>query len=286
MRAEAVTKALGGRWFGSYGMARCPAHEDRRPSLSIRDGEAGRLLLFCHAGCEYPAIRDQLPMALESLDAHPRRSASTVFADSAARARLIDIIWSGTRSIDGTLAEDYLRNRAVRCPLPRSLRFHTSLRHPSGAHVPAMVARIDMPGSELTGVHRTYLSAGKPTKSELQPVKAMLGKCAGGAVRLRAGKAALVVCEGIETGLSLCDALNEDFSVWAALSTSGVRRLRLPEPHFFGGLLIVATDGDQAGRTAGQELAKRAAGQKWTVETISAPDGLDYNDLAQRRVPQ
>ena len=33
-------------------MARCPAHDDREPSLSIRDGGDGRVLVHCHAGCE------------------------------------------------------------------------------------------------------------------------------------------------------------------------------------------------------------------------------------------
>ena len=31
--------------------ARCPAHEDRRASLSIGEGEDGRALVKCHAGC-------------------------------------------------------------------------------------------------------------------------------------------------------------------------------------------------------------------------------------------
>ena len=47
MRAESLTKALGGRWHGSYGTARFPAHDDRTPSLSVRDGDDGRLLTCC-----------------------------------------------------------------------------------------------------------------------------------------------------------------------------------------------------------------------------------------------
>jgi putative DNA primase/helicase len=37
--------------------ARCPAHADKRNSLSIGEGENGRLLLHCHAGCTFEAIR-------------------------------------------------------------------------------------------------------------------------------------------------------------------------------------------------------------------------------------
>jgi putative DNA primase/helicase len=33
-------------------MARCPAHNDPDPSLSIRDGDNGKLLVRCHAGCD------------------------------------------------------------------------------------------------------------------------------------------------------------------------------------------------------------------------------------------
>ena len=51
MTAREVTEALGGRWHGSYGTARCPAHEDdRRPSLSVTDGGGGGRLVKCHAG--------------------------------------------------------------------------------------------------------------------------------------------------------------------------------------------------------------------------------------------
>jgi DNA primase len=32
-------------------MARCPAHQDRNPSLSIATGRNGQILVHCHAGC-------------------------------------------------------------------------------------------------------------------------------------------------------------------------------------------------------------------------------------------
>lgn len=39
-------------WRGDSGVARCPAHRDRRPSLSVRLLPDGRALLHCYAGCE------------------------------------------------------------------------------------------------------------------------------------------------------------------------------------------------------------------------------------------
>jgi AAA domain len=44
------------RKVGDGFVARCPAHEDRMPSLSIHTGTDGRALLRCHAGCEWSAV--------------------------------------------------------------------------------------------------------------------------------------------------------------------------------------------------------------------------------------
>ena len=41
---------------GAGWCCRCPAHDDRTPSLSIRAGDDGRALLRCHAGCAVDAV--------------------------------------------------------------------------------------------------------------------------------------------------------------------------------------------------------------------------------------
>jgi hypothetical protein len=51
MTAESIAKALGGRKAGVSWIATCPAHDDREPSLSIRDADDGKVLVRCHAGC-------------------------------------------------------------------------------------------------------------------------------------------------------------------------------------------------------------------------------------------
>ena len=51
MTAEAIARALGGRKAGGCWMARCPAHDDREPSLSISVGDKGKMLIHCFAGC-------------------------------------------------------------------------------------------------------------------------------------------------------------------------------------------------------------------------------------------
>jgi hypothetical protein len=47
--------------------ARCPAHDDRSPSLSVAEGRKGRVLLFCHAGCEIDAIVQALAIEIRDL---------------------------------------------------------------------------------------------------------------------------------------------------------------------------------------------------------------------------
>ncbi len=282
MRAEALTRELGGRWRGRYGTARCPAHNDKNPSLSIRDGEDGRLLLFCHAGCDFGAIVSALS---DRGIAVPR--ARDDFADTAPAiqkpqqpvADLIRLIWSQSRPIEGTHAERYLRARGIDSGGFSRLHFHGALRHPTGERLPALVGLVEHVHGSAVGVHRTYLDPSAPRKTELEPDKAMLGDCKGGAVRLRPGHLGLAVCEGIETSLSLGAGLGQGFAVWAALSTGGVAGLELPARSDFGGSLLIGTDGDGPGRRAGSALADRATVLGWKVEIAAAPEGQDFNDL-------
>lgn len=60
--ARQVTEGLGGRWHASrsYGSARCPIHADHDPSLSVSDGDDGKVLVKCHKGCDRVAIIKEL----------------------------------------------------------------------------------------------------------------------------------------------------------------------------------------------------------------------------------
>ncbi len=52
MRAEALLELLQGVKRTARGWSsRCPAHNDKSPSLSIQEGQDGRILLHCFAGC-------------------------------------------------------------------------------------------------------------------------------------------------------------------------------------------------------------------------------------------
>lgn len=47
--------------------AQCPAHEDRRASLSVAEGADGRVLVYCHAGCDLERILEALQVEVKDL---------------------------------------------------------------------------------------------------------------------------------------------------------------------------------------------------------------------------
>ena len=288
--ARTITLALKGKWHGHYGTCFCPAHANTRtPALSVTSGDDGRVLTYCHAGCDFRAVLDALrglgliegrgtytPPSVADL-ARIRAAEDEQAAKQETYARNL---WRETVPIEGTIAETYLRNRAITCELPGTLRFHPDCRHPTGKRFPAMVALIE--GATRLAVHRTYLRPDGVGKAQVDPPKAMLGACAGGAVRLTGAGNRLVVCEGLETALSLaCGLVRGPVTIWAALSTSGMKGLILPASP---GPLIVATDGDVPGRAAGLSLAQRAYSTGWNVSMLAAPDGEDWNDVVRGMV--
>jgi hypothetical protein len=64
---------------GKGWMARCPAHDDRRASLSIGAGDDGRALIHCHAGCTAESIVAAMGLTLADLmPADGRRTGRSV----------------------------------------------------------------------------------------------------------------------------------------------------------------------------------------------------------------
>jgi hypothetical protein len=283
--ANGLTVALGGKWHGRYGAAPCPVCQPEgrkgQNALTLADGTSGRLMLNCKkSAC---AFLDILAAAgMRSGNYTPPDPATIAqrkaqqSADAEKRATQAKRLWLEAQPIAGTLAETYLRGRGITAPLPATLRFHPECWHgPTARRLPAMVAAVQGAGSPA--VHRTWLSADGLGKADIDPPKAMLGAVTGGAVRLADGLGPLVVAEGIETALSLASGLlRTPATVWAALSTSGIRGLHLPPT---ASRLTIAPDGDAPGREAANALAERAHALGWQVSLLPAPDGRDWNDI-------
>lgn len=61
-RLDAVRKTGAGRWI-----ARCPAHDDRSPSLRVRELPDGRVLLHDFAGCDVGDVLAAIGLTLSDL---------------------------------------------------------------------------------------------------------------------------------------------------------------------------------------------------------------------------
>ena len=70
-RLEKVKRTAPDRWI-----ALCPAHDDRRPSLSIREADDHRVLLKCWSGCGAAEIVSALGLSLADLFTGDQRSLS------------------------------------------------------------------------------------------------------------------------------------------------------------------------------------------------------------------
>lgn len=61
-RLEKVRRSGQASWT-----ARCPAHEDRSPSLAVRETDDGRVLLHCFGGCGVQSVLNALNLEMECL---------------------------------------------------------------------------------------------------------------------------------------------------------------------------------------------------------------------------
>ena len=115
MTAETIAKALGGRKAGGAWMACCPAHNDREPSLSIIDGNGGKVLVRCHAGCDQRdvigALRSRGVWATEgrregrSLRYNGSRLPAAPDPDTLKRTEGALALWQASQPAEGTPAE-------------------------------------------------------------------------------------------------------------------------------------------------------------------------------------
>lgn len=279
MDAEAIAMALGGRRVGRNWMACCPVHHDSTPSLSIRDGGNGRVLVHCFAGCDGENVievlrdhglwrgrKEQGPVSL--YDGQRVR-------DDGERTQAAMAVGKECIPATDTLAERSLRSRGIHLsPLRPSLRDLTKVRHAAGIFLPAMVAEVTnaLDGTSMA-IHRTFLAKDGRGKADLNPQQKMRGPCAGGVVRLDEPTDVLTVGEGIETCLSTMVATG--YPAWAALSAPNLGSLELPEDVRD---VIIAADGDQPGEEAARRCAVRWQRQGRRVRIARPPKGMDFND--------
>lgn len=270
-----LVRRLGGVWHEGSGMCRCPAHDDRTPSLSVRVGDT-RLLLKCFAGCDTrDVLRVIRRLGLNALDAKGDGSTKHQQFNAWLQQRARDL-WGIGQPINRTIAETYLRNRSIDIA-PGCLRF--CQRTPLGKGVmakfrPAMLAAVT-DDSGLLAVQRTFLDARGRRARDIRHPRRMLGQPGAGAVRLAPATDTLGIAEGIETAISAMILF--DIPVWAALGNKRFSHIAIPESVTN---LILLPDNDHAGRIAEPLAIKAHAVPGRHIDTIWPWRGLnDWNDV-------
>lgn len=239
-----LVAALGGRWHGYTAMCRCPAHADRTPSLSLRQGERA-ILATCFAGCDPADILRELRLVRPDRHYPPP---SEVRVGTANIANL----WE--RSVDtdrSPLARRYLSSRRIdppgtdvrflaRCPFgPR----------PATVFEPALLVAV-REGSRLVAIQRIFLDPRTGHRTR----KVMLGHPGSGAWQGQRAGEVLAIAEGFETAAAYT-RLNAT-PCWAAL---GARRLDLLAIPGSVRELIIVRDEDPEGRRAADRAEHRYA---------------------------
>ncbi len=165
LTASEIAAALGGKRTGANNfVAKCPAHEDRSPSLSLTDAGDGLVLFHCFAGCSQGEVRDALAalglwpragdVGVPVRRANPRPAPKPAqqkepMDDAEDRRKKALALWRRSRPIQGTIGEIYLRaERGITCPLPATLRFLPA----NGQYPASMIAAFGIANEPEPGV--------------------------------------------------------------------------------------------------------------------------------------
>ena len=258
-----IVAALKGRWHGSYAMCVCPAHADRTPSLSVRQGERG-ILVHCFAGCRSDDVLREIGRTKPILNSPPPSYRPAGTAPNVRR------IWDQGTEIRGTLGEVYLRSRRLPFDLP-DLRFHPRCpfgHKPKTIFRPAVLVAVRT-GHQMTAIQRIRLT----NDGTWHEGKFMLGKPGQGAWAPRFEGNVLAIAEGMEDAASY--TLIREIPCWAAL---GNERLALIGVPTYVTKLYIAEDNDGPGRTAAM-AAVDAHGMPRRCINRDAPPS-EYHDWA------
>ncbi len=283
--AAMIARTLKGARTGDGFLVGCPVpthgrgNGDRHPSLSIRDGDDGRLLVHCHTGCDPRDILDILRQRgliddrLPSRDAASMRKCEPVELPIEPNERALDL-WRSAEPIADTLAHRYLCARGLTIDPPPSLRFISALAYMPRIALPAMVAAFQAPDRRVIAVQVTFLDPRGNRKVQGATPRKTIGRMHGGAVRLGPAGDVLGLAEGTETALAAMQLTG--VPCWACLGSKRMARVSIPdtvrELHLFA-------DDDEPGRLAAEQTAKAHAHRR--IVKRFPPDGFgDYADLA------
>jgi putative DNA primase/helicase len=275
--AEAMVKALGGKWQGSFAMCHCPAHDDRTPSLKLTIGDTA-LLYKCYAGCAQSAILRALPKIGRATKTDSPPNVTRKAKKPHDFKELAISVWNKAVPIKGTRAERYLHGRKID-PHGLDLRFVSRAVCGSGAdrsYHPALIAPIRN-DRELLAIHRTFLKS-DGSIADIDEPKMMLGFALEGVVRWGGvpEDGILRLAEGIEDAASVINLLGFNRTCWPVLGIERYALMAIPES--IKHIVIYSQPGIEAAKAIKKAEPHLRANER-TLEVKIPPGGGDWNDL-------
>lgn len=276
--AKDLTARLSGKWHGRYGMACCPAHDDRNPSLQITPGRSS-LLLRCYAGCEVADIfRALRSLKIDSNSGTIGTSKAT--SDHCSVAKECENArrrWRCGQNVRSTLAERYLDNRGIGDWgsygrfLPSAVTFEGEQK----VCLPALILPLTVAGS-VVAIQRIFLDPETGMKAAIAAPKKILGVAGKASIRLGSIESGhLNLAEGFEDAVSAMKIHNLD-NCWAVCGIERYALISIPDN--IHSITVYSQHGPEAARALEKAMPHLSANNR-NVQTVMPPPDLDWNDF-------
>ncbi len=263
-------------------MARCPAHEDRRASLSVSEGQDGRILLRCHAGCETENICAALGIKVADLFPEATSARSSSSNGRKDKSKAPDGASNGKAAVFRARIGGLSAARADHPYLVRKgIGPHDALQDEDLL----VLSLVDEDG-EIHGLQEIApdkrFGRGQSARDKNFPAGSKTRGCFF-AIGDLARPGVLLLAEGFATGASLHESTG--FPVLCAMSCGNLEPVALAAKRKWpGARLVVCADNDTSGkRNPGLEDGRKGAaavGGCLCFPTFAGDEnGKDFNDL-------
>jgi len=268
-----IVQRLGGVWSGRHAIVRCPAHEDRTPSLSILQGR-NSILVHCFSGCDGAAVMRGIRQVL----GHTIPDQCAPLSPANDREPPFRRLWAEAQAVEGTLGERYLRDvRGIRF-IPADVRFHTRCPMGRGSAVrflPALLIGVFL-RERLIAVQRLFLDSQTATRTHCM----MLGNSRGGTWPARFEGGVMRIAEGFESACAYRQLTGQQ-----AGTCFGVRNFARFEPVRGTESLLLLPDNDAEGQAFARRAAELRRGDGLPIAIGGCPTGCgDWAELIRPHV--
>ena len=282
-RARTIVERLKGTWRQGKGMCRCPAHDDRTPSLSVTLGRKA-ILFHCFAGCS----NENVIAALDRQGVRSRELFDGSGPGTADRQNQSDFspnarrLWQSASAISDSPVERYLAQRGLQRASDQFRYLERTPLGPRGAveFLPAMLAAVTT-DIGVIAVHRTFLDVASGKLAGFERPKRALGSLGFGAVRVAPPvQGRLGLAEGIESALAAMQLFG--IPCWATLGNERFGLVSIPESVRE---LFLFIDNDAGGAHAEERALKAYAAPDRVIHSRApASPGFDWNDELKSRL--